>query len=244
MDRILIRRAYLKTLHYIFFSLSVLSLTAAISFWESYTVQSVLLLIPFVAYTNSSIWLAYFFYKDYTDEVKNIFVLRFYALPYVLLGAISLLATEAIVLLSPLLSGLLYSFFLVNFYYTFVIMIGAGLYLFKPVRRFFEFQTRLFVSRGRELAMRFSRLKDIRRYEPGQDPVMDEMFEEIWSHKEYPTPYIQNLEIAVCENRIVEIDTELRMIKRAKGSPRAVESLMEKRKRYARLMEDIRNYEG
>jgi len=86
MDRIFVTAQYLKIAHYLFFSLAVFSVTSAFSLWNYFIEESIGFLIFSVIYLNATLWLAYFFYKDYKLELKNIMVITRYAKPYIILS--------------------------------------------------------------------------------------------------------------------------------------------------------------
>ncbi len=242
MDKIVVRMTYLKSAHYFFFAMAVFSLTAAIAFWEVFLAESTIFLFFCVIYANISFWLAYFFYKDYSEQVENLFVLRRYTWPYVLLSVLVVAMTEGMIVVTPSISGVIYSTLFINYYYLFIVGMGALSYAFKPVRRLFEFKSALAIGKGRDIVLKFSRLDLVREYKTGTDPYIDEMFENIANSKDYPTPHVQRLEIELCSKRLRETETKLELARSQGRNKRHLEMLEREKEEYEHLLEKVRSY--
>ena len=150
--------------------------------------------------------------------------------------------TQLLVAITPGMTGLIYSLMFINFYYAFVIMIGASLFLIKPVRRFFEFHRNLALKKGREIAIRHSNLKEVTRYRIGSNPFVDEVLDEIYSNRVYPVPYVQRLEIELCQNRISEIEARMELVKQLRQGSKIADALKKEKERYERRIECIERY--
>lgn len=242
MERIYFRAQYLKTAHYLFYSLAVFSITSALALWSSFTEQSVGMLIFSVIYLNASIWLAYFFYKDYKIQLENVIVVTRYARPYIILSISVFAMTELLLFLVPETGGLIFSMMFINFYYAFLIIIGAVMYLVKPVRRLFEFQTAQSLKKGLEIASKYSHFSDIVNYRIGSSPFIDEVLGDIWNNKVYPVPHVQRLEIEVCQAKISDIESRLDLAKKWRWSQKIVDHLKKEKKRYEKRIEDVEKY--
>jgi hypothetical protein len=242
MERIYVRARYLKIAHYMFYSLAVFSITSAFALWSSFTEQSVGMIIFSVIYLNASIWLAYFFYKDYKIQLEKVIVVTRYARPYIILSISVFAMTELLLYLIPEMGGLIYSMMFINFYYAFIIIIGGFLYLIKPIRRLFEFQSARALRKGMEIASKYSHFSDVLNYQIGTSPFIDEVLEDIFNNKDFPVPHIQRLEIEVFQSKISDIESRLELAKKWKWSPKIVSHLVNQKDRYLKRIEDIEKY--
>ncbi len=209
VDRIYIRILYLKSLHYFFFSLAVMSLTAGIMFFDLTTWESLNFFVLGYFYFAASLVIAYYFYKDYRETLEPIKVVRFYLLPYMVLVFFTIGFMVLFVLTAPSIIQLIQSFLFVDYYVFFLIAIGFLLSRFKLVSRLFEMYNVFVFRKAKKLAKKYAYLVNIDEYEIGSSPEIDEIFDEIWIHKNYPLPYIRKLEIAICERHIVKINRAL-----------------------------------
>ncbi len=242
MERVYIRSYYLKAAHYFFYSMSVFSLTVTVSFWRSFMIKSLMFAFFCIIYANIGLWLAYFFYKDYEKEIKGMFVLRRYAPPYVILSIFVVFGAEMLIFTSPDLGNLIFSMLFINYYYVFIVAIGAALYMLKPVRRLFEFRTKRILRNAKSIVLKYSRLPDIKDYKPGTDPIIDEILDDVWGNKDYPVPHVQRLEIEVCRNRIEEIQAKIDVAETENRNKEVIRSLKRKKSRYEKLLEQISSY--
>jgi hypothetical protein len=242
MEKIYVRARYLRIAHYLFFSLAVFSVTSAFALSGLFAGEVIGLFIFSLMYLNASLWLAYFFYKDYKIQLKDIRVVSRYAKPYVILSIAVFAMTELLIFLVPEMGGLIFSMMFINFYYAFIIIIGAGLYLVKPVRRLFDFQSAQALRKGKEIARKYSHLGDVINYKIGSNPFIDEVLDEIWSNKDYPVPHVQRLEVELCQDRISEIDGRIELAKKWNWSKKIKEHLEREKKRYEKKIDQTMKY--
>jgi hypothetical protein len=242
MERFYIRAYYLKAAHYLFFSLAVFSLTFALSVWSTFLVESIALLIFTLIYINASLWIAYFFYKEYKIQVKNVIVVSRYAKPYIILGIVVFALTELLIIFFPEIDSLLFSMMFINFYYTFVIILGASLYLVKPIRMLFEYQSHRALTRGKQIASRFSHLSELTNYKIGTNPFVDEVLDDIWSNRTYPVPHVQRLEIELCQSKISEIEGRIELADKMNWSPELRKHLEREKRKYEKKIGIIMKY--
>jgi cell division protein FtsB len=243
MERIHVQTTYLKVIHYFFFSLAVFSMSAAIIFWEEFVVESILFLVFTAVYANMSIWIAYFFYKDYKYVLKDIELVKRHAPTYVILGLSIVFASSGLSMLLPSLRGFIYSILFVNYYYIFVIIIGWIFLVIKPVRTLFDFQIQRTLSGGKKIAMKYSRLSEVKRYKIGSNPVIDEILENIWHSKEYPTPHVQRLEIEVARREIQDLEAEIELAKQQKRPKELIDQLERRLELKKNRLSDISSYQ-
>jgi hypothetical protein len=244
MERVSVMRQYLKAAHYFFYSMVVLSLTSAIIFWDMFTRESVVFVIYCMLYANVSVWLAYFFYKDYRQELQGTEAVRRYIKPYAMLSVFVVLGAEALAIMAPDLGLLLVSLLFINFYYIFIVIIGLSLYLLKPVRRLFQFETGRTIKNGKKIAAGLSRMRDVRSYRPGTDPIMDEMFEDVWEHRDYPVSQVQRVEAEFINRRIRDVEHRIYLEERRESSPMIMKRLEGEKQKYEKMLEDVMGYEG
>ncbi len=242
MEKIYVRSNYLKAAHYFFYSMAVFSLIFAITFWESFAIESVMFVVFFIIYITVSLIIAFFFYRDYKKQLEGIVLIKAYAIPYIALSFFIIFATELLSFVSPEFIELVYSALFINYYYVFVIIIGAVLYVLKPVRTLFKFRSRYVLRNAKKIALRYSRLADIKYYKEGTDPLIDDMLDDIWSHRYYPVPQIQKLEIRMCDDHIKTTTQKLKIENAEKKNPDIIERLKKEKERYEKLLEQIRSY--
>jgi len=242
MEKIYIRAQYLRIAHYLFYSLAVFSVTSALALYGMFADQAIGLFIFSLMYLNASMWLAYFFYKDYKIQLKDIKVVSRYAKPYLILSIAVFVMTEMFIFLVPEMGGLLFSMMFINFYYAFIIIIGAALYLVKPVRRLFDFQSAQALRKGKEIASRYSHLSEVISYKIGSNPFIDEVLDEIWSNRGYPVPHVQRLEVELCQEKISEIEGRIELANKWNWSRKIKEHLDREKKRYEKKIEETMKY--
>jgi len=242
MEKLYVRAQYLKIAHYFFYSMAVFSVTTAFALWETFLFESVGLLIFSIIYLNATLWLAYFFYSDYKLQLKDVRLITRYAKPYVILSITVFVMTELFVLIIPEISGLIFSILFINFYYAFIIIIGAAMYLIKPVRTIFNFQMTRALKNGKEIAMEHSSLEEVANYRIGTDPFMDDILEDIWNNRDFPVPNVQRLEIEACQKKINEIQGRMELAKKLNWSQNLTAHLEREKKRYEKKIEDTMNY--
>jgi len=239
MERIYVSGKFLKTAHYFFFAMSIFSLTSAVAFWDSFMKESVIFIAFCAIYSLASLYIAYLFYRDYRQELSSIMVVRGYMPPYMGMAIAVVLMTSLLAFLIPSAAGLIYSILFINYYYLFIIAIGAGLVALKPVRRLFEFQSKVALSGGLKIAREMSRLPDLKGYRTGTNRDVDDLLEEIWGSKKYPVPHIQRLEIEMCKMRIQELESRIAF----SASQQQAGMLEREKKRYMKMLENIKDYE-
>lgn len=225
--------------------MSIFSLVAAINFWENFNLQSIMLAVSCFAYANISIWLAYFFYRDYKQEIESSMI-REYAFPYIFLSLYVLFMTELLMFIVPGFKSLVYSILFVNYYFLSAIAVGAVIYTVKPLRRLFDFYDIRVLEKAKRIAEKFSGLPEIGAYVPRTNPEIDAMLDEIWSHKEYPARQVRALEIGMCKNRIREIESKINTLETAMREDRGyeiMETLKSEREKYESLIKEIAEYQ-
>jgi len=242
MEKFYVRIYYLKASHYFFYAMSIFSLMFAIFFWQESITHSIIMLVSFIVYVNMSLWIAYFFYKDYAEEVKDMAVLKIYSKPYIALSSVVIVLTLILMFLAPNFSGLLYSSLFINYYYVFIIITGFILYTIKPVRRFFEFQRVRALNKGKEIAAKYSHLTDVRHYKIGSSPFIDEMLDDVWVNREYPLPGVKKIEIEICQSRINEIDARIELAREEGRGPEIAKLLKSEKERYEDFLEQTSRY--
>ncbi|MFH1237112.1 MAG: hypothetical protein V1648_01765 [Candidatus Aenigmatarchaeota archaeon] len=205
MQKIYVSSSYLKTLHYLFFSFAVFSLTAGMIFFNFAVIESLTLLGLSAFYCVTSFFVAYYFYKDYREVIEPYRVIHLYLLPYLLLALWSIGTTVALVLVFPSLSALIYSFLFINYYMFFLVLIGIVLSRFSMVSRVFEMYNKYMLNKAKKLAKRYALFLEINDYDPGSDPRIDALLDDVWTHRSYPTPHVRKLEIGLCERHMADI---------------------------------------
>ena len=206
MERIYIRIWYLKCLHYLFFSLAVLSMTAGIMFFNFAILESINFFFLGSFYCISSLLIAYYFYKDYRETVEPLRVIRVYLAPYIILDFWTIGIMALLVWTFPSIISLIYSFLFIDYYIFFFIITGLVLSRFKIVSKFFEMYNVLVLNGAMRIAKEYVRFVDISEYSVGSNPEIDEILDEIWAHRGYPLPHIRKLEIAMCEKDIMDLN--------------------------------------
>ena len=233
MERIYIRIWYLKSLHYFFFSLAIFSITAGIMFFDFAALESLNFFVLGYFYCFSSLFIAYYFYKDYKETVEPFKVIRVYFVPYIVLVFCTMGSMLFLIWIFPELLVLMQSFLFVDYYIFFFIVVGFVLSRFKIVSRFFELYNVLVLNGAMKIAKEYARFVDVDEYKIGNDPEMDEILDEIWTHRDYPLPYIRKFEIAMCEKDIMDTN---RMISRMRER-----GADETEKRIIRYLEKIKD---
>jgi len=150
--------------------------------------------------------------------------------------------TEAFILIIPGFEGLIFSIMFINFYYAFIIIIGAILYLFKPIRMLFDFQSIRSLRNGKTIAMKYSHFSEVVNYKIGSNPFVDEILGEICSNKTYPVPHVQRLEIELCQNKISEIEGRMELAKKWDWSVKLKNHLDREKKRYEKRIKNVLSY--
>ena len=228
--------------HYFFYAMSVFTITVAINFWDSFLVESITLLFFSLFYINASLWLAYFFYKDYEKDILGFSALKNYALRYMGLSIYVVFMTVLLIYMVPGFGELIYSILFINYYYAFAIVIGVLLLVFKPVRILFRFPGGDVIYKAKKIAVKYSRMSELESYAPKTDPIIDSMLEEVWSHKDNPVDYVKNIESYMCESKIREIESNLKFAKLQGKAPHIIEGIQKKKDRYQELLDEIKGY--
>jgi len=241
MERIYISTYYLKTFHYLFFSLGVFSLTAGIMFFDPESLGSFSLFGLTVFYCASSLMVARYFYKNYREIIEPFRVIRIYFLPYLLLVLWTIGSVTLLVWTFPVIASLIYSLLFINYYIFFVIVIGFAASRLKMVSMLFQTYNLYILTRAKSLARRHSMIDDVNDYAVGSDSEIDGMLDEIWAHKKYPLPHVRRFEIALCDRHVIEIN---RMMEKLRGQPgekqkRLLESLEKMKDDYLQKIREI-----
>jgi hypothetical protein len=150
------------------------------------------------------VYIAHRFYKIYKEAVSLIKVVRIYAPPYIILASWSLGMTIMFLYFSPFIIEFLYAFLFVNYYITFVLVIGFILSRFEFVGKLFDVYSLFTLKNALKIAKKYAYLVDVETYPVGSDQKIDEILENIWSCKKYPVMHVRRLEIALCEKKIDE----------------------------------------
>ncbi|RLI97761.1 MAG: hypothetical protein DRO99_02530 [Candidatus Aenigmatarchaeota archaeon] len=230
-DRFYIRLRYLKAVHYIFYTLGVFSLTVAITLWNDYASGSFVFACLSAVHMSGSMLLAYFFYKDYTKELAASSILKSYGLPYFAISITTVLVTEALFIVIPGFSQMMYYMLFANYYYVFIMVIAATLYKVKPVHRLFRMQDRKALEDAKSIALKRSGMKEIGEYRVGTDPVVDQVLDDIHADRG-SAANIKKLELEVCLNKVREIGSWIREAKMRGESPYKIKQLEEKKREY------------
>lgn len=242
MERIYLRAYYLKVVHYLFFSLSVFSLTSAIIFYDNFMRESVAFIIFCVIYANVSVFIAYYLFKNYKQQLESIQVIRRYAFPYIVLGLLVFAMTELLSLFIPRLGSLIISLLFINYYYVFIIIIGCLLVILKPVQKLFEFQSKFALTKAKEIAISFSSLSIINSYKIGTNPIIDEILDDIYSNRKYPTPHVQRLEMELIQAEIDYLQSRIVEAIKMKRPRRMIERIVKSKEAMEKKFSDIGNY--
>ena len=213
MERIYVSISYLKTFHYLFFSLAVFSLTSGMMLFTYGSFESLSFFGLTAFYCTSSLIVAHYFYKNYREVAEPIRIIKIYLLPYIVLVFWTIGSISFLVIIFPVLLALIYSFLFINYYIFFLIIIGFFMSRFRMVSKFFEVYNFYILGKARKLAKQYACEADVGEYEVGSDPKIDEMLDDIWAHKAYPIPYVRRVETALCEKHIIDIN---RMLEAAK----------------------------
>jgi hypothetical protein len=213
MERLYLSASYLKTFHYLFFSFAVFSLTAGIMFFDFARFESLNFFGLGLFYCLASLLAAYYFYRNYREIVEPIRVIRLYALPYIILVFWTILSLTAVVLVTPSILGLVYSFLFINYYMFFVVLIGLAAGRFRFISRFFEVYNFFILGRAKKIARKYALTIYTAHYKIGSDPKLDAILDEIWVHRSYPIPYIRKFETTLCEKHVIEINRILEKLK-------------------------------
>ncbi len=216
MKNIYVSIYYLKTLHYIFFSFAVFSLTLGIMLFNYVFAEAVSFIGLSVFYCVFSMLIARFFYKNYKEIAEPFKVIKVYFLPYVSLVLFTVFSVTYMVLFYPSLIALVFSFVFINYYTFFAVMIGFVVSRFKVVSKVFEMYNLYTLGEAKKIAVKYAVFSGVKEYKAGSDQKMDEALDNIWAHKDYPLPYVRMFEVALCEKHIIEINRTLDRMKATK----------------------------
>ncbi len=205
MERFYVRLYYLKILHYMFFSLGVLSLSIAIILFDIYSLSSRSMIILSVTYTVSSLYIANIFMSQFRKIEKNNREITKQGVRYIFLALYTISLLVIFLNTFPFVVELIYYFIFVNYYIFFLIIIGFILGRFKLVSRLFEVYSDSMLRRAKSFALEYSKYRGLHDYVTGSDERVDEMLETIWSNKTYPLPFIKDLEMYMCNKKIRDI---------------------------------------
>jgi len=241
MQRIYVSISYFKTFHYLFFSLAVFSLTAGIMLFDLAEFEALSFFGLSFFYCASSLLVAHYFYKNYRELAEPFRVIRIYLVPYIILLFWTFACTAFLIWIFPYVAGLVYSFLFINYYIFFVIIIGFVSSRFRVVSKFFEVYDLYMLRKAKGIAKQYALTTDAAKYEVGSDPKIDEMLDEIWTHRTYPIPFVRKFESAVCEKHVIGINRMLRnMTGQAKEKDKTVVESLEKMKEdYLRKIKEI-----
>ncbi len=240
-DRIYVSIYYLKTLHYLFFSFAVFSLTAGVMLSGSAFMESLSFFGMSLFYCASSLFIAYRFYRDYREAAEPFRIIRLYFLPYISLVPCTMVPVVAMILTFPSLAGLVYSFLFINYYMLFVIAIGFAASRLRMISKLFEMYGSYTLGKARRLAEKHALFPELAGgYKIGSDPAIDEILDGIWAHRDYPLPYVRMFETAACERHIIDINRTLGKMKDAGGEKDALARSLESMKEdYHRKIREI-----
>jgi hypothetical protein len=245
-ERVYLGIYYLKILHYFFFSLAVFTLTSGIFFWEFFTIESLNLLAICAVYSFFSLYIAHCMYKSYTQLAEPLMVIRNYVLPYPLLSFWTCVLTFFLVYVSPYLTDIVYAFLFVNYYIVFFLFIGLFMSRLKFVGKLFEVYDNLGLRRAKSLASRYSHIAEVDSYRVGSDPKTDEMLDDIWNHRNYPLPYVKELETRLCEMQMYKIERSIKALERIPERTKTEEELLGRLKtemaEYLRKIERVHEF--
>jgi len=226
MERIYIRVYYLKILHYFFFSLSILSLTIGIMFFDFMSFDSLVFFGLSYAYCISSLAIAYYFYKDYKETMEALRIIRLIAFPYIVISVFTVGAVALMASIFPFITELIYSFMFVNFYVIFVLVIGLAMSRFRMVSRFFETYSYIIMRKAKRIAEKYALITDVQQYRIGTNPEADQLLDDIWANRDYPLPYVREFEIALCEEHVRRINRIIGNLKSKPGIEKHEENFM------------------
>lgn len=206
MERFYVRIYYLKVLHYFFFSLAVFSITAGTIFFDFVAWDTFYFFGFGYFYFLSSLAVAYYYYRNYREALHAIKIVRLYLIPYTVLVFWTVGFTSLLVLIFPSLLLLVESFLFIDYYVFFVIAIGLVLSRFRVVSKFFEMYNIYVLTEALKIVKQYAHFVDVSGYSVGSNTQMDEILDDIWTHMDYPLPYIRKFEIAVCEKHIIDMN--------------------------------------
>lgn len=241
MERIYVSTFYLKTLHYLFFSFAIFSLSAGIMFFDFARFESLSFFGLGFFYSLASLLAAYYFYRNYKEILEPFRVIKVHLVPYVILVFWTLGSLTAMVLFFPSIAGLVYSFLFINYYLFFVVVIGLAASRFRMVSKFFEVYNLYVLGKAKKIAKRYALSIDVAQYKTGSSQVLDEILDEIWTHKDYPIPYVRKLETAICEKHVIDINRMLENMKKHAGEKdkTVLESLEKMKDSYLKKIREI-----
>jgi len=246
MEKIYISIYYLKILHYFFFSLAVFTLTAGIIFWESFTLESISLFSMCSVYSVFSLYIARSLYKSYRELAEPVIVVRTYVLPYPLLVFWIFALTFLLVYVFPYLTELVFAFLFVNYYILFLLIIGFLIGRLRIVGRLFDVYSYFTLKKAQSVASKYSHVVDVMEYEVGSDPEVDEILDDIWSHRDYPLTHVKELETRLCEIQVIKISKTIKILERRKDrikeEDRLLEGLKDEKSEYMKKIEEIQKF--
>ncbi|NIP40044.1 MAG: hypothetical protein GTN39_00840 [Candidatus Aenigmarchaeota archaeon] len=244
MQKVYIGIYYLKILHYFFFSLAVFSLTAGIILFESFAMESLILFSICGVYSLFSVYIAFSIYRAYKKLVEPIMVIRTYVLPYIVLAFLTFGMMLSLVFIFPYLTELVYAFLFVNYYIVFLLVGGVIISRFTVVKKTFEFYSNLGLMRAKRLASRYSRIVNVKEYDVGSDPEADELLDNIWKNKDYPTPFVRALETRICEIKINNFNRSMQVLEsrtqRTREESKLIEVFRAEKQNYMNKIQEIR----
>jgi len=243
MERIYLGIYYLKILHYFFFSLAIFTLTAGIIFFESFTLESLILFFICSIYSGFSVYIAHSIYRAYKILVEPVMVIRTYMLPYIVLTFLTFGMTISFALIFPYLTELVYAFLFVNYYIVFLLVGGIIISRFRIVKKTFEFYGNLSLMRAKRIASKYSRVVNAKEYDVGTDPEADELLDNIRKNKDYPLPYVKALETRICEIKIQNLTKSIQILEtRTERTPeerKLVEVFKTEKQNYVKKIQEI-----
>ena len=205
MERFYVRLYYLKILHYLFFSLGVLSLSIAIILFDIYSLSSRSMIILSITYTASSLYIANIFMGQFNRMEKNKKEITKQGIRYVFLALYTVSLLVIFLNMFPYVVQFMYYFIYVNYYIFFILLIGFFLGKFKVISKLFEVYSDNLLNRAKSFVLEYSKYRGIHNYVIGSDERVDEMLETIWSNKTYPLPFIKDLELYMCNRKIMDL---------------------------------------
>ncbi len=230
MERFYIRLYYLKILHYLFFSFAVLSMSLAVILSGIYVFSSNSMIFLSLVYVSSSLYVARMFMKHYKENIDlkkelSEMTIKYFLISVYIIGMVIVLMNAF-----PFAVDVVYSFIYVNYYLFFVLLIGFLLGRFKVISMLFEVYSDVVLRRGKSIALEYSRIEEVHKYEIGSDIVIDKILEEIWSNREYPLDYVRDLEKQILRAKMEQIDESIAAFS-AKNMTGLVDQLEKERKK-------------
>ncbi|MBM3304189.1 MAG: hypothetical protein FJY76_03755 [Candidatus Aenigmarchaeota archaeon] len=198
--------SFAAAVHYFYFALSVLCLTAGIIFLGDFALFSCELIAFSLIYSGVSVSAAYFIQRSGDSAPGKGCVLR-----YILLASLSFAFTLAVIFTSPYVEIAAQGFLFAGNYFIFILLIWLPLARIPAVR---ETISRLSISMegAKKLAGEHSAMFRAGGYAIGSDPAIDALLRDIWLHRDEPLPYVRGLEAAFCRKLIRESEARLKRL--------------------------------